>query len=246
MLKNIFDSLRPASAASRAFIGVTVFVFLFLWLIATVVTFILPETYASRALIEVTKYKAANPTPGPSAPNSSPESYDPYFIQTECEIIRTRIVLEGALYRLNPAQRKTFGVENDSDIGNAVAILKQVIEIKPIPNTSLVQITVYHRDKNMAAQLANAITGSYVDRSRDVRNMFERDPVSAKEMGSGSMPAVWVVETADPSSHPARPDKLFNIALGGVISMLFAIGVGMVVAKLVDRVTRNTPELSAA
>src|SRR6476619_8528629 len=57
-------------------------VFLLVLLTTTAVTFIMPETYMSTARIEVGK---DTPDIGSVLGTSAPQTYDPYFIQTEFE-----------------------------------------------------------------------------------------------------------------------------------------------------------------
>ena len=71
---------------------VIISVFLLIAITATVVTFILPESYSSTARIEI------NPDSGviqgmTSLPSSSYLPYDVYFIQTEFEIMQSEKVL---------------------------------------------------------------------------------------------------------------------------------------------------------
>ena len=61
-------------------------VFLLVVITTTAVTFILPESYMSTARIEVQK-DAADITP--LMPNQQSGTYDPYFLQTEFEKIRS-------------------------------------------------------------------------------------------------------------------------------------------------------------
>src|SRR5262245_51980189 len=65
-------------------------VFLLVVLTTTAVTFILPETYMSTARIEVGK---DTPDVGSIINNPTPLGYDPYFIQTEFEKIKSQKVL---------------------------------------------------------------------------------------------------------------------------------------------------------
>src|SRR6478735_2549865 len=65
-------------------------VFLLVVITATLVTFILPESFSSKARIKVER-------DSPDIPGMSQQSYagtyDPYFIQTEFEVIQSEIIL---------------------------------------------------------------------------------------------------------------------------------------------------------
>src|SRR3954469_20969159 len=85
-------------------------VFLLVVLTTTAVTFILPETYMSTARIEVGKDTPDIPTI--MQPNTAMQ-YDPYFIQTEFEKIKSTKVLNKVIERLNLTEvwAKRFGTD---------------------------------------------------------------------------------------------------------------------------------------
>src|SRR6185503_6344467 len=66
-------------------------VFLLVVITTTAVTFILPEWYMSMTRIEVTKDASDI---SPLYPVNQSSSYDPYFLQTEFEKIKSQKVLE--------------------------------------------------------------------------------------------------------------------------------------------------------
>src|SRR6187455_3360968 len=65
-------------------------VFLLVVITATLVTFILPESYASTARIKVER---DNPDVQGLNDRSFLGGYDPYFIQTEFEVIQSEVIL---------------------------------------------------------------------------------------------------------------------------------------------------------
>ena len=75
---------RDRTPKSRA-ISIFVAVFLVTVFIATVITFMLPESFASTARIKLDQSL------------TSTNTYDPYFIQTEFEVIQSQVVLEKAI-----------------------------------------------------------------------------------------------------------------------------------------------------
>src|SRR5580692_4341906 len=68
-------------------------VFLLVVITATIVTFILPESYSSKARIKVQRDTTDIPTGLTSQPYVS-GIYDPYFIQTEFEVIQSEKILD--------------------------------------------------------------------------------------------------------------------------------------------------------
>src|SRR6266481_5863116 len=75
-------------------------VFLLVVITATLVTFILPESFSSTARIKVER--DVSDIPGISGERSYQlGSYDPYFIQTEFEVIQSSEVLNKVIGTLN-------------------------------------------------------------------------------------------------------------------------------------------------
>src|SRR6266576_3344160 len=70
-------------------------VFLLVVVTATIVTFVLPEDYSSKARIRVDR--DITDTPGVSGMQQMPGLYDPYFMQTEFEVIQSEVVLSNVV-----------------------------------------------------------------------------------------------------------------------------------------------------
>ena len=79
--------------------AIIITVFLITAIIATAVTFILPESYASTCKIKVEN--DVNDSAGGYAPTPSQTTYDPYFIQTTFEIMQSQLVLSNVIGSLN-------------------------------------------------------------------------------------------------------------------------------------------------
>jgi len=84
--------------------------------------------------------------------------FDPYFIQTTFEIIRSEKVLGKVVDALNlqSAWANKNGGEKMSK-ADAVAELKKRLDLQPISNTKLISIGVISDKPEEAAQLANAV-----------------------------------------------------------------------------------------
>src|SRR6476646_4918541 len=73
-------------------------VFLLVVITATLVTYILPEQYSSTARIQVER----NTTDITSFdPQSGVRSFDPYFIQTEFEVLQSEVILKPVIDALD-------------------------------------------------------------------------------------------------------------------------------------------------
>jgi capsular exopolysaccharide synthesis family protein len=141
--------------------AIIITVFLITAIIATAVTFILPESYASTCKMKIENY--VNDAPGGEAPLASQTMYDPYFIQSEFEIINSQLVLSNVIASLNlnvEWGKKYFNGETLKTT-ETIEILRGRVALAPVKNTKLIQITVYSDDKNEASLIANTIAESY-------------------------------------------------------------------------------------
>jgi uncharacterized protein involved in exopolysaccharide biosynthesis len=180
----------PMTAAVSVFITV----FLITVIIATAVTFLLPESYVSTARIKL-EPKVNQGTNG--------AIYDPYFIQTEFEIIQSQVVLEPVVAKLNlnvDWGKKYFNGET-LKTAETLEILKGRLSLAPVRGTKLMAITVYSDNPREAAQIANAIAEAYQQYA--VKNNYPPG-------------AVQIVDRAEPGRFPVKPNKSLNIGLGAV------------------------------
>ena len=125
---------------TRAFMAV----FLLTCITSAIVTFILPESYASTARVSVDADKSG-----------------------ECKVIQSEAVLGQVIDKLdlNAVWGKKYDGGNPLNATNTIQLLKKRMEVVPGRNTGLIDITVFSEDKNEAAQIANAIADSYRNQS---------------------------------------------------------------------------------
>ena len=137
-------------------------VFLLVVITATIVTFILPESFSSFARIKVERdVSDVAPVMGQATPTGV---YDPYFIQTEFEIIQSELILDKVIdgLSLNDKWGKKFKAEGPLKMSESRMILKRMLELRPTRNTTLIEIHVYSDDKQEAADIANAVSTEYL------------------------------------------------------------------------------------
>ena len=141
--------------------AIIITVFLITAIIATAVTFILPESYASTCKLKVEN--DINDASGGTSPLPSQMTYDPYFIQTTFEIINSQLVLSNVIasLNLNVEWGKKFFNGETLKTTETMEILKGRMGLSPVKNTKLMAITVYSDDKNECALIANAIAEAY-------------------------------------------------------------------------------------
>jgi uncharacterized protein involved in exopolysaccharide biosynthesis len=135
-------------------------VFLLVVITATLVTFILPEAFASTARIKVAQETSDIQELG-GIPTVA--SYDPYFIQTEFEVIQSAEILGKVIedQDLNVEWGKRYAGGQALKTDETMRILRGQINLRPVRNTSLIEIQVFSAKPDEAAQLANAIALAY-------------------------------------------------------------------------------------
>jgi capsular exopolysaccharide synthesis family protein len=137
-------------------------VFLLVVITATLVTFILPESFSSTARIKVDRdVSDIEPISGRSYMQGM---YDPYFIQTEFEVIQSSVVLNRVIntLNLNEVWAKKFGVPKLTP-DETFTLLKRMTDLRPVRNTSLIEIRVFSDKAQEAADIANKIAEVYRD-----------------------------------------------------------------------------------
>src|SRR5947208_5663478 len=131
-------------------------VFLLVVITATLVTFILPEAFSSKARIKVERdqsdisgFTDARATMG----------YDPYFIQTEFEVIQSELILGKVItdLDLNKEWGKKYAGGETLKTSETMTLLKGRMDLRPVRNTSLIEIRFYSPDREEAATIANTI-----------------------------------------------------------------------------------------
>ncbi len=197
---------------------------LVVWVLAvtvtTIITFLLPETFFSTARIKVERDKSdIEELSGKGGFNP----YDPYFIQTEFEVIQSQLVLEPVIQHLNleTPWGQRYAAGNKATTLETLQLLKRRIELRPVRGTALIDIGVFSEVREETAELANAIAESYVNylstRSRALNEQRKLTGVDANELIAAQRQfQALIVETAKPPLYPARPNRPLNIFLGAV------------------------------
>ena len=216
------DNLKPPmrTASLTSFAAVFAAVFLLTVVTVTLITFILPESFASTARIKVESSPASMPS-SPAAQGSSASHSTPNFVETACEIIRSEIVLKKVVERLdlNAAWGKKYTSGERLKTSESLQLLKARLEVRPVRNTSLIEIRAFSDTPSEAANLANTVTDAYVQYVR------------ASSDGTRSE----VVDTAIPGLRPVRPNKPLNIIIGIVTGAILGLACGACAAWLARR-----------
>ena len=98
-------------------------------------------------------------------------TYDPFFIQTEFEVIQSEKILGNVIQALD--LNKAWGVKyaggDRLKTTETLEILKRHITLKPVRNTSLIEITVISDKPDEAARIAETIAEEYQKYRLEVR-----------------------------------------------------------------------------
>jgi capsular exopolysaccharide synthesis family protein len=157
-------------------------VFLLVVITATLVTFILPESFSSTTRIKVERDQSdIAPFLGDRGASMG---YDPYFIQTEFELIQSELILGNVIkdLDLNKEWGKKYANGDTLKTSETIVLLKGRIDLRPVRNTSLIEIRVYSEKADEAAKIANAVAEAYKDFRQKQRNKLSTGGIEALEL----------------------------------------------------------------
>jgi len=113
-------------------------------------------------------------------PRMGGASYDPYFIQNEFETIKSDKVLGKVVADLHLQKEWAKGGQTLST-NQAIALLKEKLDLKPERNTSFVDIGVKSDKPQEAAELANAIARAYQSHRLEIRRKLSLGGIQGLE-----------------------------------------------------------------
>jgi capsular exopolysaccharide synthesis family protein len=147
-------------------------VFLLVVITATLVTFVLPERFASTARIKIERDQTD--IASMTLPTTMGPGYDPYFIQTEFEVIQSEVILGDVVDKLmlddehkqKVPLRELWGRRYQGGVKlsrqEAMSFLKGHLNLSPVRNTSLIEIRFSSENPQEAADVANAVADAYL------------------------------------------------------------------------------------
>lgn len=204
--------MPTSSNSSNPGVSLFVTVFLITMIVATAVTFILPESYASTVRIKVNRIPV----------NGTPDLDSAALIGISSPEVLDRVIEK---LGLNMSWgRKYFNGETLST-DKTCTILRDRLTLASLPNTDIVAITVYNEDRQEAAQIANGIADAYLDYCAETKPAGDGQPVDQRIIAD---PPTQIIERAVPANQPAKPNKPLDIALGGAAGLIlgaFAAGI---------------------
>src|SRR5271170_1147459 len=137
----------------------------FLLVVLTVFTLTLfqPKIYTASARIKV---EPERPTVQMNGGSEMP-LYDPYFLQTQYEILQSQKILYPVIERLNLQQHWGGDTKLPEDV--AFRRLKGQLGIRRYRDTSLIEVTVFDHEGALAAEIANTIADYYKDERLEIK-----------------------------------------------------------------------------
>jgi beta-lactamase regulating signal transducer with metallopeptidase domain/uncharacterized protein involved in exopolysaccharide biosynthesis len=89
--------------------------------------------------------------------------FDPYFIQTEFEVIQSGVVLHPVIASLDLKSRwgKQYAAGRTFTEDEAIRLLKSRLNVVPVRNTSIIEIQAYDEAPDEAALIANTVAETY-------------------------------------------------------------------------------------
>ncbi len=155
-------------------------VFLLVVITATLVTFILPESYSSVARIKIERDQTDIST---MVERGTPTGYDPYFIQTEFELIQSEVILGKVIdtLDLNKEWGKKYNNGERLKPSETLGLLKGRIDLRPVRNTSLIEIRVYSEKAEEASRIANAVAEAYKEHRSKQRQELSNGGITVLE-----------------------------------------------------------------
>jgi capsular polysaccharide biosynthesis protein len=254
MLHRIALLLGSRATPRSRFVAVSVIVFLLVSATSALITFNLPESYSSTARVKV-EPSVANVAGTSGAQTQFAMNYNPYLIQTEFEVIQSEAVLGKAVQKLglDRAWGKKYLAESGRlTIPETVGLLKARLDLRPVRNTSFVEIRAYSESAGEAAEIANAIAEACQRHHHDLaiaavqaRQLDRRNDLQPGAAVAGAA-QVEIMDSAVPGIRPVWPNKPLNLVLGAFGGMWLALVAGAVAAWIASVAARNLPRIATA
>jgi capsular polysaccharide biosynthesis protein len=191
---------------------------------SALVTIIMPESYLSTARVDIQRNVDQGVT------NAFPRAsafYDPWFIQTEFEVIQSELILGKVVKDLDLTETwgQRYGRGRALTQQEALLLLKRSLDLRPVRTTSLIEIRGFSEQPEEAAAIANKVAEDF--------QRYERTASSLES--SPSRVSVQIIDRAEPGLRPARPNKPMNVSIGALAGLLLGTLAGNAFAGYKER-----------
>ncbi len=177
-------------------------VFLLVLFTTTAITFLLPESYMSMVRIAVEK-NSSDITPLGFAQTAN--QYDPYFITTEFEKIKSKNVLYRVIEEMGLIKIWSARFGQTLKPVEAYELLKNLTDVRQTRNTSLIEIRVYSSAKENPAKEAADIANKIAEVYRDTRLELQTNRTA---LGIKALSEELLKQNETIKQAQARVDKL--------------------------------------
>ena len=220
--------LLKESSMPRGVLTVFLTVFLAVFGLGTAVTLLLPNRFVSTARLNLTPLVEAESGRAPGVATS----YDPFLIQAELECIPSGMILRRVISDLDLSHKWSmrFGRGEALTTNQALTILESMVHVRPVRNSSLVEIVVWNADRDEAALIANQI-------ARAAQEHYQE----AQAAAAGPGLRCELVDSALPQLRPTGPNRPFGLALATLTGLLCATVAGAAWAALRGRPRPRLP-----
>ncbi len=152
-------------------------VFLLVAITTTLVTFILPESFASTVRIKVEKDGS---DVGGLGETYNASTFDPYWIQDQFETIQSKMILYQVITNLNLNIKwaEKYKEEGAFRTEQTYAMLKSRVDVRQSRGTSLIEIRALSEDKDEAATIANEIATVYRNARLNLRKEYSQHGIA--------------------------------------------------------------------
>lgn len=134
----------------------------------TVYTLTLPKIYLSQARIQVNSDQV-NLDPFGAPDTMSGSAYNPYFLRTQYEIIKSKPILYEVINRLN--LQEVWGEDGEPvPKKRAHKMLYSSLDVAQSRDTSLIALSARRQDPKEAMRIANTLADVYRDQRLDLKH----------------------------------------------------------------------------
>lgn len=143
-----------------------------------------PTNYRSTTRIKIER----DQSDGVSNPQGNP-GYDPYFIQTEFELIQSEVILAKVIEALdlNKEWGNKYAHGDRLKTSETIGLLKARIDLRPVRGINNIDLRVFSEKAAEAARIANAIAETYTAHRREQRSQLSKGGIKLLEEGFARM-----------------------------------------------------------
>ncbi len=216
--------------------------------VVSVVTFLLPDSYAAQSRIVLQRLVPAHLN-GPLVPAVDANDAG---IQAAPALIRSELILEKVVEQLHLREEwgRRYAQGGTLQKAKALDILRKRIHVRSLRDTALIEVQCFSEDPVEAATLANAVAGSYITwHAQALRHYTEKsramDSSTLVVAGEPRLYRARLLEQAWPVNLPVHPNRPLNIvvavAAGAAAGSIAAVLVGLIAWARQRRMATQLP-----